>query len=106
VRVDGKTNGRQVSFEVPGMAPEAFVEAVRRAIEGMELGARVSLALQGGQLVVSIERFGRSEIRYDLVPMHDGFRALLRSRRVAPLHLAFAADFGKTVVRLVEQVAG
>lgn len=101
-----RADGRVGSFEVTAMGPEAFVESARRAVAAMGLGVKVSVSLDGEQLVVAVERLGRSVLRYDLIPNRNGFAARLRSRRIAPMHLPFSDDFLETLTRVLSQVAG
>ena len=104
MRVDRGADRRRGSFEVTGMGPLAFVASVRRAVAAMDLPVGVSVELEGGQLVISIDRLGRSVLRYDLLPCADGFTARLRSRRLAPLHLPFGEEYRETVATILERV--
>jgi len=106
VRIDGGTELSAGAFEVMALGPEAFVESARRAVAAMRLPVRVTVALDGNRLVVTVERLGRSVLRYDLDRRGTGFTARLSSRQIAPLHLPFGDDFLDTVTRVLHRVAG
>lgn len=91
-------------FAVPHLTPGAFVEKVRSAVADQDLDQMVRVTLRGDELVVSISRLGRSELRYRLTPERDGFRADLVAQRAAPLHTLYRQAFEETLAGLLDRV--
>jgi hypothetical protein len=92
------------AFEVVGMTPERFLEAVRGALARADLPARVDARLEGEQMVVRLSRLGTTVLRYDLVRSDGGFRADMVSERVAPLHAPFRAGYRDAMAHLLREV--
>jgi hypothetical protein len=86
------------------MTPESFLTAVRRELAGLDLPARVDARLDGDQLVVALTWFGTTMLRYDLIRLDQGFRAVLASERVAPLHTPFRAGYERALAHLLRDL--
>lgn len=81
------------SFEVTEKTPRDFVAGVSRSLEDHGLDDYVSVAFDGGDIVVRIQWMGTSELRFRTRPTDDGFRADLQRQQVAALHGAFQQSF-------------
>ena len=91
-------------FRVPHVTADAFLERVRSAMAAHQLDGMVEVAQRGDELVVTITRLGRSELRYRLSRDGDGFRAVMVRHRVAPLHVLYQQAFEDTLGELLRDV--
>lgn len=89
------------SFEMSGTTLEGFVQRVREALAGRELGEMVSLEQEADGLVVRFERMGTSELHYRVTPQDGGFHAELEREDIAPLHGMFRATFEEKLAQVL-----
>ena len=81
------------SFEVPGMSPVEFVNAMRAKLAAKEFDSYVVIDLNGSSLIVELRWMGTSRFEFQVADRIDGFRAEFVGQRIAPLHGAFTDKF-------------
>jgi uncharacterized protein (TIGR02246 family) len=91
-------------FHVEGMTPEAFVDRVRRDLEGRGFDRFVTVRRNDDQLVVRFSWMGSSVLRYRLVETGSGFRAEPDGHRIASLHRPFVEQFEDRFEHVLESV--
>lgn len=91
-------------IEVAGMAPGEFVERIKGAIAGRELGKIVGFRSSPQEIVVVFSKLGTTEITYDVRSQGDGFVATLASEKVAFTHKPFKADMAAKLVSVMQRI--
>jgi hypothetical protein len=81
------------SFQVPNLTPPELVAKVRSGLAARGYDRQVSVRLDGDRLTIEFRWMGTSSFEYTVLETAGGFRAELASRRVSPLHVAFADRF-------------
>jgi hypothetical protein len=92
------------AFEVHDLAPEEFVVRVERILIEEGLDEHVSLRLNGNELVTRFRWMGVTELRYQLTPVGDGFRADLAGQNVSLFHAAFRGPFEEHFDHILQRV--
>jgi hypothetical protein len=91
------------SFEVPNGTPIEFVERVRRELSD-SLKNHVELTGDDTRIAVRFRWMGTTELVYRIEPAGEGFRAILDSERVSPMHLAFRSSFDERLDSVLEKL--
>ena len=92
------------TFEVENATPAEFIHRVRHELIERELNEYVEVDGDENGLVVTFRWMGSTELRYRLESTLEGFRAILDSQRVSPLHAPFRHRFDDRFDQILEKV--
>ncbi len=94
------------SFEVSESTTVAqFIEKVRLSIKDRSIGEIVSLKETGNQIVVTIQKLGTSEMRFNVKSnASGGFLATFESEKIAFAHKPFRGDVEGKLAQVLESL--
>lgn len=92
------------TFEVATASADDFLKQVIEAIHGRELGNMTTLQKSGNEITVTISKLGTTELKYLLEPLSTGFKAALKSEKIAFAHRPFRADIEGKLQRVMEKL--
>lgn len=92
------------SFEVKGDSPDAFIAKVMTAIGGRDLGKIVSFKHASGEMSVIFSKLGTTEIKYSVDQTGEGFKAALKSEKVALAHRPFRSDIEGKLISVMKKL--
>lgn len=91
------------SIELEAQAPQAFIQSVRAALEGREIGKIASFRVSDTEIAVVFSKLGTTELVYEVKPKGSGFVATLKSEKVAFAHRAFRTDIEAKLRKIMEK---
>ena len=92
------------SFEVASTSSDDFLKQVVETIAGRELGNITTLSKLGNEIIVTISKLGTTELKYALENSGAGFKASLKSEKIAFAHRPFRADIEGKLQRVMEKL--
>ncbi len=93
-------------FQFVEKDPVAIKDRIVAAMGGRELGKMVKFELKDKSLVVTIEKFGTSTLRFRCDPRDGGLAIELESQKIAFTHRAFEQDVKDKICKVIETVGG
>ena len=92
------------TFEVVSVSADDFLKQVAEAIAGRELGSMTKLQKSGNEISVTISKMGTTELKYGIEQAGAGFKASLKSEKVAFAHRPFRADIEGKLQNVMEKL--
>jgi hypothetical protein len=94
------------SIECETMGPEEFIEKVRAAIAGREIGKIASFKVAPGAITVVFSKLGTTELTYKVTKKGAGFVAMLDKEKIAFAHRPFKADIEAKLAGVMVKCGG
>lgn len=91
------------AFESAHTSISQFVKSVEEALTGRDLGEIVSFKLNGTELIVTFSKLGKSELKYAVENINDGFKAKLLTEKIALTHRPLKAEITARLARVMEK---
>ena len=92
------------TIHVIDCTPTVFAKKVTEAIASRSLGKIVNISATDSQILVKFSKLGSSEIIYEcLASLPAGFKATLKSEKIAFAHRVFRADIEAKLAAVMEK---
>ena len=91
------------TIECETMNPAEFIEGVRKALAGRELGKLATFGVSGNTITVTFSKLGTTELVYDVIAKGSGFLATLKSEKVAFAHRPFRGNIESKLRGVMER---
>jgi|GEM_PF-591579 len=92
------------SIQTEGMNTQDFVDKMKGALEGREIGKIVSFRATASEIVVVFSKLGTTEITYSVAPAGTGFMATLKNEKVAFAHKPFRTDMEAKLMHIMKKI--